>query len=80
MNPFHWKREHQFAWLVACVLGSVVGMFYGLSRMVFAGSDGIVPATFFLRWLQRPEWYWPWAMFGAVIAGLAFYMARLLRA
>jgi len=32
----------------------------------------------FLAWLHYPMAYWPWFVFGAVVAGLAFYAADLL--
>jgi len=32
----------------------------------------------FLAWLHYPMAYWPWFVFGALVAGLAFYAADLL--
>jgi hypothetical protein len=79
INPLRWKLEHQIAWIVACLLGAVVGVLYGFSHSQF-GSVGAGQGVHFLFWLQHPEFYWHWASFGAVIAGLAFYLARLLKA
>lgn len=80
MNPLLWKREHQLAWIVACMIGAVAGLTYAFSRIALNDSEGFTPASFFIIWLQHPTWYWYWALMGAVIAGLAFYLHRLLKA
>jgi hypothetical protein len=79
INPLHWRLEHQIAWIVACTLGAAVAMFYGFSHSQI-GMPGAGMGVHFLFWLQHPEFYWHWALFGVVIAGLAFYLARLLKA
>jgi len=79
INPLQWKLEYQLAWIVACVLGAVVAMFYGFSHSQF-GMPGAGAGIHFLFWLQQPEFYWHWALSGVLIAGLSFYLARLLKA
>jgi hypothetical protein len=78
INPLRWKLEHQLAWIVACVFGAVVAMLYGFSHSKF-GMPGAGMGVHFLFWLQQPEFYWHWALSGALIAGLSFYLARLLK-
>ena len=63
------------AGVIICVLGAVIGMLYGFARSPLADGGG--PG--FLAWLQLPEYYWPWPVFGAVISGLTYYATRLLR-
>jgi hypothetical protein len=33
MNPLHWKREHQIAFLGAAVFGACVGIFAGIQQV-----------------------------------------------
>jgi hypothetical protein len=78
INPRRWKLEHQLAWVVACILGGGVGV---LSAYNFFLSRGwAITGDAFLQWLQHTEFYWHWMLLGAVIAGLSFYLARLLKA
>jgi hypothetical protein len=35
------------------------------------------PGTWFWVWMQFPEQYLPWSIFGATVAGLASYAVRL---
>jgi len=78
ISPLRWKHEHQVAWIVASALGAAVALLYGFSRSRYsAGESG---GALFALWLERPELYWHWPMMGAVIAGLVFYLIRLLRA
>jgi hypothetical protein len=76
MNPFRWRREHQVAWLVTCVLGALVGLCFGFI-LSLAQSGGSVAGPWLAVWIQVPQLYWPWPVFGAAIAGLASYAARL---
>ena len=79
MNPLIWKKEHQLALIVTCVLGAVLGMLFGftVSLASFGAPDAV--GTWFDAWLQNPDFYWPWPVFGVVIAGLTFYAVRLCR-
>jgi len=78
IDPWHWRLEHQLAFGVACALGALVGLFIGFAHAPF-GSE-VVSSHYFLVWLQHPDWYWSWPLGGAVIAGLAFYLVRLVKA
>jgi hypothetical protein len=77
INPLRWRHEHQLAWIVACALGAAIGLLYGFSRVPFGSYT--MHSAYFLLWLQNPEWYWHWAVMGAAVAGLAFYLMRLLK-
>jgi hypothetical protein len=85
MNPLRWKREHQVAWFVICLIGAIVGLlfawfqspFYYISRASLSG-EWANSTRVFLNWLPYVELYWPWPMFGAIIPGLAFYAFQLL--
>ena len=79
VNPLNWKHEHQVAWIIAFMVGAVAGLLYGFSHSQY-GSVGAGQGVHFLFWFQHPEFYWHWVSFGAVLAALAFYLARLLRA
>jgi hypothetical protein len=79
INLLRWRREHQVALIVACVLGAAVAMLYGFSHSQF-GMPGAGMGVHFLFWLQHPEFYWHWALSGSIIAGLALYLVRLLKA
>jgi H+/Cl- antiporter ClcA len=68
------SREHKIAWVVTCVLGAVIGLFYGYASSPFTESG-----AHFLAYLQNPILYWHWLLFGTVIAGLAFYAWELIR-
>jgi len=90
MNPLQWKREHQFAWAVVCLIGAIIGLlyawfdspFYLLSKAAAADPDWAgkwTPSRLFLAWISQLRFYWPWPGFGALIAGLAFYAAMLFK-
>lgn len=78
MNPFGWKREHQLAWGIVTLLGAIVGLLLGWMWSPFSHGQGAQIGGFFVTWLQYPDAYWPWVVFGAVIAILVFYAWRLL--
>jgi hypothetical protein len=78
VNPLNWKREHQLAWLLTCALGGVVGLFTAFWRTEWAAT--YEAGQTFPTWLGFPLFYWPWPMFGVVIAGLLFYIVKLLKA
>ena len=64
------------AWVVVSLSGGLFATLLGYIRSPF----GQAPAqdAMFLAWLHYPMAYWPWFVFGAVVAGLAFYAADLL--
>jgi hypothetical protein len=85
MNPMEWKREHRLAGLVICAIGAILGMLfawsedslYQLCHSSLSGEWANCTRAFLL-WFPEVELYWPWPMIGALLAGLAFYAARLL--
>jgi hypothetical protein len=86
MNPLAWRRERLVAWLVICLIGAMAGLLFGwfqspFYRMAQANLSGMWAnsALVVLAWLQNVNLYWPWPAFGALIAGLAYYAAELLR-
>ncbi len=78
MNPLGWRREHQVAWAATCLLGAIVGQFVGFLHWQWAYTPQA--GQLFATWLTYPETYWPWPTFGVLIAGLGFYIARLIKA
>jgi hypothetical protein len=85
MNPLRWKREHQLAWVVICMIGAIIGLlfawfqdpFYQLCHTSLSGQWANCTRVFF-EWLPNVGLYWPLPMFGALITGLTFYAVRLL--
>jgi len=86
MNPFHWRREHQLAWIVFCLIGCTLGLlfawlqdpFYQLCHVSLSGQWANCTRVFF-EWLPNVALYWPWPALGTILAGLSFYAAQLLR-
>jgi hypothetical protein len=86
MNPLNWKREHQIAWIVICLVGAIVGLlaawfqspFYQLCHDSISGEWANCTRVL-LEWLPHTSLYWPLPMFGALIAGLTFYAGHLFR-
>ena len=66
MNPLHWKREHQIAFLVAAVFGAGMGIFIGMRQ--------VEPST-------SPDWLHvaSWGVAGAMLAGAGAYVRQLIR-
>ena len=79
MNPLRWSRELQVGCAVVCVLGAVFGLFVGFIIFSVIARISYGAGMVFKFWIQRPDLYWPWPTFGAVIAGLAFYAVWILR-
>ena len=77
MNPLHWKRAHQIAWMISIAAGGVIGLIFGwlVSPFSHVGQDGAVAM---LAWLHFPSGYVPFLIAGAVTGGLAYYSADLL--
>lgn len=66
MNPFHWKREHQIAFLIAVVFGAGMGIYIGL-RQIEPSADGY--------WLHVGLW----GVAGALLAGAGAFIRQLMR-
>lgn len=75
-NPLTWKHAHLAAWLVVSLSGGLFATMLGYIRSPFGQADS--QGVMFLAWLHYPMAYWPWFVFGALVAGLAFYAADLL--
>jgi hypothetical protein len=78
INPLLWERRHQIALLVAGAIGAALGVVLGY--IVYGAARGAEGGTSFSRWLSSPLWYgglW-WAVFGAIVAGGAVYIRRLI--
>jgi len=78
MNPLHWKREHQHAWIVISVTGAIAGLLFGF---IHSPSFTILQTWWppFSAWLSFPRSYWPWPTFGFLITSVTFYAVQLLR-
>lgn len=82
MNPLNWKREHQLAGIVICIIGAIVGLLAGwFDSPIYSEflGPGVDSTQAFLTWLPYYQLYWPWPLFGVLIARLAFYALQLLR-
>ncbi len=86
MNPLRWKREHLLAGVIFCVIGAIGGIFFAWMQSAFhaiaisnLSGEWADYSRVFLVWL-RDAYYWPWPTMGALVAGLSFYAARLLKA
>jgi len=84
MNPLHWRREYQIAWIAFCLIGAMAGLFFAWTEspvrtLANYTMDGD-PARMFFLWLLHPSRYWQWPLFGAGFVGLTFYAAMLMRA
>jgi hypothetical protein len=77
MNPLHWKRTHQIAWMVSIAAGGLIGLIFGWLVSPFS-HVGQVDSVALLAWLHFPLSYLPFVAAGAVTAGLAYYSADLL--
>ena len=62
-----------------CVLGAALSLFLGFVLMVVGGGAQFAPGRATLLWIQHPEFYWPWPVFGALIAALVFWVARVIK-
>jgi hypothetical protein len=82
MNPFHWRREYQVAWIVFCLVGGMAGLFFAWLespvRVMANYTMEVNPSLMFLLWLLRPLRYWHWPLFGISFVGLTFYAAMLV--
>jgi hypothetical protein len=67
------------AWGIFVLLGAVLGVLLGWLWSPFSHLQGLEIGSIFVAWIQSPGAYWPWLVFGAAIAGLAFYASQLLK-
>jgi len=77
MNPLHWQREHQIAWIVTSIVGALFGLLLGFIDL--PSFSLWEPWQAFTSWLSFPKSYWLWPSLGFLITGLVFYSAQLLR-
>jgi hypothetical protein len=66
MNPLHWKREYQIAFLGAAVLGSYIGTFVGVRQAEPS-------ATFYWLWVGL------WGVAGTLMSAAGAFIRQLLR-
>jgi hypothetical protein len=83
MNPLHWRREYQVAWVAFCILGAMAGLFFawtesGVRAMVNYTVEGN-PSLMLFLWFLRPSRYWQWPLVGVIFFGLGFYAAMLIK-
>jgi hypothetical protein len=81
MNPLHWRRGYQVAWIAICIVSGLTGLFFAWTDStahIVARSQGNTSHWFFL-WLSHPSGYWQWPLFGFVFVGLIFWAAMLVR-
>ena len=78
LNPLTWQRRHLVMWACLIALGAIGGFFFGWVVSPFSHLPGDATATMFVAWLHYPMAWGPYALAGAVLAGLAYYSADLL--
>jgi FtsH-binding integral membrane protein len=66
MNPVHWKREHQIAFLVAAVIGAGMGIYIGVRQ--------VEPSTN-AYWLHVGLW----GVAGMMLAAAGAFIRQLIR-
>ena len=76
LNPLHWKHAHLVAWAIVCLSGGLLAAMLGYVRSPFGQAEN--QSMMFFAWLHYPMAYGPWFLFGALVAGLAYYAADLL--
>jgi hypothetical protein len=83
MNPLHWRREYQVAWIVFCIVGGMAGLFFAWTespvRTMANYTMGANPSLMFFLWLLYPSRYWQWPLFGIAAVGLTFYAVMLVK-
>jgi len=83
MNPLHWRREYQVAWIVFCIVGGMAGLFFAWIessvRTMANYTMGASPSRMFVSWLLYPSQYWQWPLFGIAFVGLTFYAVMLVK-
>jgi hypothetical protein len=63
--------------LAVCILGAVTGLFFAV--VMFNPNNGLLAGDWVLDALAQPRRIWPYPTFGAVIAGLIFYVVLELK-
>jgi len=66
LNPVHWKREHQIAFLVAVVACAGLG--------AFAGTKRVDPSAN-LYWV----WIGLWTATGAILGAVGAFISQFIR-
>jgi hypothetical protein len=76
MNPLKWNRANHIALALTACIGAALGI--PLGYIVYAAEYGSDSAGFGY-WLYGPIQHdvFQWAIYGAVIAALVFYVLRL---
>src|SRR5262245_34202408 len=70
MNPLHWRREYQVAWIAFCLIGGMAGLFFAWMestgrKLAISDTLGLGAQVWFFAWLTDPSQYWQWPLFGA---------------
>jgi hypothetical protein len=83
MNPLHWKREYQIAWIAFCLIGGMAGLFIAWMdstgrKLAISNTLDLGTQAWFYAWLADPSQYWQWPLFGAAFVGLTFYAVMLV--
>jgi predicted branched-subunit amino acid permease len=56
MNPWHWNRVHQVAWIVSSAIGALVGLMLAFTHSpLFFVSQTLHT---FVVWISLPKLYW----------------------
>jgi hypothetical protein len=76
MNPRHWYRVHQVAWIVSSAIGAIAGLMVAFTH---SPLFSVSPLHAFLVWLSFPELYWQWPIFSFLVTGITFYAMQLLK-
>jgi Na+/proline symporter len=77
MNPLLWKREHRHALVIISLSGAIAGVLLGFIHSPY--FEILETWQAFAAWLSNPASYWPWPLFGFIIAAVTFYAVQLLR-
>ena len=68
LNPFRWKREHRFTFLVTTIFGACLGIIVGLRRV-----DPAMTQDYYWLWLAL------WVGSGAVLGAGGAFIYQVLR-
>ena len=78
MNPLLWSDKHRIAFIAIVAAGAIAGLFLGFIISVVQLNMIAASGTWMTMWLGNPSEWWPWPIFGGLIASLIFYTYRLL--
>jgi hypothetical protein len=77
MNPSHWNRVHQVAWIVSSAIGALVGLMLAFTHSpLFLVSQTLHT---FVVWISLPKLYWQWPIFSFLVTAITFYAMQLLK-